>query len=156
MGWRPLAADLSLPTWLRQHPAMRGRLDSNAAGVPSCPLACHPGLQGVRWAEDVVDNEHMNKKKSKSEHGSRVAAAGNHGGGAARSTLAPLLPSALLHGQSADASCPAPLCAECCIFHRQRQFGEWSDDEDSDAECDECGEGSSQPPEQPQAPPPQT
>lgn len=29
--------------------------------------------------------------------------------------------------------------AECCIFHRQRQFGEWSDEEDSDAEC-ECGE----------------
>ena len=28
--------------------------------------------------------------------------------------------------------------AECCIFHRQRQFGEWSDDEDSD---DEGGEG---------------
>lgn len=51
---------------------------------------------------------------------------------------------------------PAPPCAaECCIFHRQRQFGEWSDDEDSDAECDECGEGGSQPAQQPQAPPPQ-
>lgn len=63
----------------------------------------------MRWAEDVVDNEFMNKKKSK----------------------------------------------KCCIFHRQRQFGEWSDDEDSDAECDECGEGGSQPAQQPQAPPPQ-
>ncbi|KAL4437506.1 hypothetical protein ABPG77_003487 [Micractinium sp. CCAP 211/92] len=49
--------------------------------------------KAVRWAEDVVDNEFMNKKKSK----------------------------------------------KCCIFHRQRQFGEWSDEEDSDAEC-ECGE----------------
>eukprot|EP00878_Enallax_costatus_P004146 GHUV01004375.1.p2 GENE.GHUV01004375.1~~GHUV01004375.1.p2 ORF type:complete len:115 (+),score=28.37 GHUV01004375.1:387-731(+) len=25
---------------------------------------------------------------------------------------------------------------KCCIFHKQRQFGEWSDDEDSDPECD--------------------
>lgn len=28
------------------------------------------------------------------------------------------------------------LWTECCIFHKQRQFGEWSDDEDSDVECD--------------------
>lgn len=46
-----------------------------------------------------------------------------------------------------------PMNAECCIFHRQRQFGEWSDGEDSDAECGECGEGGEQPQ---QAPPPQT
>lgn len=26
-------------------------------------------------------------------------------------------------------------CAECCIFHKQRPFGEWSDD-DSDNECE--------------------
>mmetsp|Transcript_21919 Transcript_21919/g.39078 ORF Transcript_21919/g.39078 Transcript_21919/m.39078 type:complete len:116 (-) Transcript_21919:203-550(-) len=25
---------------------------------------------------------------------------------------------------------------KCCIFHRRRQFGDWSDDEDSDEECD--------------------
>jgi hypothetical protein len=25
--------------------------------------------------------------------------------------------------------------AECCIFHKQRVFGEWSDGEDSDQEC---------------------
>lgn len=48
-------------------------------------------LQGVRWAEDVVDNEFMNKKSSK----------------------------------------------KCCIFHKQRPFGEWSDD-DSDTECNQC------------------
>lgn len=27
---------------------------------------------------------------------------------------------------------------KCCIFHKQRKFGEWSDGEDSDQECD-CG-----------------
>ncbi|EFN55081.1 hypothetical protein CHLNCDRAFT_134971 [Chlorella variabilis] len=59
--------------------------------------------KGVQWAEDVVDNEFMNKKKSK----------------------------------------------KCCIFHPQRQFGEWSDNEDSDAECD-CPDGACQPPDQPQ------
>lgn len=46
--------------------------------------------KGVKWAEGVVDNEHMCKKKSK----------------------------------------------KCCIFHKRREFGEWSDD-DSDSE-DEC------------------
>lgn len=28
---------------------------------------------------------------------------------------------------------------KCCIFHKKKKFGEWSDDEDSDSECDECG-----------------
>lgn len=27
------------------------------------------------------------------------------------------------------------LLAECCIFHMRRQFGDWSDDNDSDSEC---------------------
>mmetsp|Transcript_35461 Transcript_35461/g.78679 ORF Transcript_35461/g.78679 Transcript_35461/m.78679 type:complete len:118 (+) Transcript_35461:134-487(+) len=27
---------------------------------------------------------------------------------------------------------------KCCIFHKRRQFGEWSDDEDSDQDCTEC------------------
>lgn len=27
---------------------------------------------------------------------------------------------------------------KCCIFHKQRVFGEWSDDEDSDSECAQC------------------
>lgn len=47
--------------------------------------------KAVKWSEDVVDNEFMNKKSSK----------------------------------------------KCCIFHKQRPFGEWSDD-DSDTECVEC------------------
>ncbi len=33
--------------------------------------------------------------------------------------------------------------AECCIFHRRRRFGDWSDDEDSDKDsdtgCGDCG-----------------
>lgn len=29
---------------------------------------------------------------------------------------------------------------KCCIFHKQRAFGEWSDGEDSDAECEQCQE----------------
>ncbi|BDA48383.1 probable type 1 phosphatases regulator YPI1 [Coccomyxa sp. Obi] len=40
--------------------------------------------KAVKWSEDVVDNEFLNKKSSK----------------------------------------------KCCIFHKQRPFGEWSDDED--------------------------
>ena len=27
--------------------------------------------------------------------------------------------------------------AECCIFHKQKAFGEWSDD-DSDDDCKDC------------------
>ena len=27
--------------------------------------------------------------------------------------------------------------AECCIFHKQKSFGEWSDD-DSDDDCNDC------------------
>eukprot|EP01025_Chloroclados_australasicus_P018425 TRINITY_DN19660_c0_g1_i1.p6 TRINITY_DN19660_c0_g1~~TRINITY_DN19660_c0_g1_i1.p6 ORF type:complete len:105 (+),score=7.90 TRINITY_DN19660_c0_g1_i1:173-487(+) len=46
--------------------------------------------KAVKWAEGTVDNENMNKKKSK----------------------------------------------KCCIFHKRRQFGDWSDDEDSD--CEDC------------------
>lgn len=50
------------------------------------------GRGGVTWSGDVVDNEHMGKKKSK----------------------------------------------KCCIYHKPRTFGEWSDSEDSDHECDNC------------------
>lgn len=48
--------------------------------------------KGVRWAENVVDNEGLNRKSSK----------------------------------------------KCCIFHKQRNFGEWSDGEDSEEECEQC------------------
>ena len=50
------------------------------------------GRGGVTWSGDVVDNEHMGKKKSK----------------------------------------------KCCIYHKPRTFGEWSDSEDSDHECNHC------------------
>lgn len=53
----------------------------------------------------------------------------------------------------ADTPLPHPCHAECCIFHKQRQFGEWSDDEDSDAECG-CGPGGDQQPQQPPGPVP--
>ncbi len=46
----------------------------------------------VSWSDDVIDNEHMGKKKSK----------------------------------------------KCCIYHKPRTFGEWSDSEDSDHECGHC------------------
>jgi hypothetical protein len=41
---------------------------------------------------------------------------------------------------------PRPPAAECCIFHKQRPFGEWSDDEDSDSECGECKENQEEQP----------
>ncbi|GBF99603.1 hypothetical protein Rsub_12067 [Raphidocelis subcapitata] len=47
---------------------------------------------------------------------------------------------------------------KCCIFHKQRSWGDWSDGEDSDGEC-ACGPGDGkpdqqQPPQQPKGPPP--
>ncbi|KAK9836349.1 hypothetical protein WJX81_007690 [Elliptochloris bilobata] len=55
--------------------------------------------KAVRWANDVVDNEEMNKKKSK----------------------------------------------KCCIFHKQRPFGDWGEDDDaSDGDCEECAQSGQQ------------
>lgn len=61
-----------LPPQRWQHPAPLGNLGSTAqARWQRAHQLPHPlnlaWLQGVRWAEDVVDNEFMNKKKSKSE-----------------------------------------------------------------------------------------
>ncbi|PNG99661.1 hypothetical protein TSOC_014556 [Tetrabaena socialis] len=30
---------------------------------------------------------------------------------------------------------------KCCQFHKRRVFGEWSDEDDSDQECEECKPG---------------
>lgn len=76
-------------------------------------------MQAVRWSEEVVDNEFMNKKKSKSE------SAG----------VAFPQPVLLLVARYAHSS--PRLIAECCIFHRQKSFGDWSDN-DSDDECNDC------------------
>jgi hypothetical protein len=43
----------------------------------------------VRWSDDVVDNEHMGKRKSK----------------------------------------------KCCIYHKPRKFGEWSDSDSDSCDC---------------------
>lgn len=69
-------------------------------------------MQAVRWSEEVVDNEFMNKKKSVSL--------------------------SFCKSWSATASRLTVICsAECCIFHKQKSFGDWSDD-DSDDECKDC------------------
>ena len=44
------------------------------------------------------------------------------------------------------------ILAECCIFHKQREFGNWSDEDDSDAEGCDCQELDHQP-QQPQLKP---
>ena len=32
-------------------------------------------------------------------------------------------------------------CAECCIFHKQRPFGDWGDEDNaSDGDCDDCAQ----------------
>ena len=100
-------------------------------------------VQAVRWAEDVVEvDEFMDKKKSKSELVSNflhhISCAAMHPRLAPclwRCLIAPLPPprSPFSHGG-----------AECCVFHRQKQFGDWSDGEDSDSDgadgCEDCGD----------------
>ena len=76
-----------------------------------------PNVQAVRWSEEVVDNEFMNKKKSKSEF-----------------FLVCFTLACLWHMVSDSQPCS---CAECCIFHKQKSFGDWSDN-DSDDECNDC------------------
>lgn len=79
-------------------PTTRGDPGAQDAAPPArSPAAdsAQPPPTTVRWSQDVVDNEHMNKKKSK----------------------------------------------KCCIYHKPRVFGEWSDT-DSDSEergCHNCG-----------------
>jgi hypothetical protein len=67
-----------------------------------------------------------------------------------RCTPPPLSPSHPLTNRA-----PHPPPQECCIFHKQRSFGDWSDGEDSDGEC--CGPAGDGKPDQqqpPAAPPP--
>lgn len=41
---------------------------------------------------------------------------------------------------------------KCCQFHKRRAFGDWSDEDDSDAECDCNNPGDPQGPPQPSQP----
>jgi hypothetical protein len=82
-------------------------------------------LQGVQWAEDVVDNEALNKKKSKSKLSVEFAV---------RFHMAMLVAQALRRSNPLH----VVIFVECCIFHKQKAFGEWSDEEDSDDECEIC------------------
>ncbi len=118
--------------------------------------------QGVKWSEDVVEvNETSGKKSSKSEnaragarHGARAGAqdAPQQRQDDSAKAHAPLVVHASVHSRDGPACSPprpaashtrmrgAPwLCAECCIFHRRRKFGDWSDDDDSDVEG--CADG---------------
>ena len=70
-------------------------------------------LQAVRWAEDVVDNELMNKRSSK------------------RTPLLALTVLLRLQLQLRLGHSHLVL-AECCIFHKQRQFGDWDDTSDDE------------------------
>ena len=72
-----------------------------------CVLQEKKRRKSVQWVEETVDNEHMNKKSSKS---------------ASSAFLCPLALNA-----------PAPF-AECCIYHKPRKFDE-SDSEESDYEA---------------------
>ncbi|PNW86725.1 hypothetical protein CHLRE_02g095110v5 [Chlamydomonas reinhardtii] len=38
---------------------------------------------------------------------------------------------------------------KCCQFHKRRAFGEWSDEDDSDAECEQCSKPEQKPEEGP-------
>ena len=59
---------------------------------------------------------------------------------------------------SHDSNLILPNLACRVLFHRRRQFGDWSDEEDSDAEGSlpqDCGQQKSKAPEQSQGPQPQ-
>jgi len=82
----------------REHAGVLGEAAQGSSTEHVLTVRSQPRIEptqdrgGVTWSEDVVDNEHMGKKKSK----------------------------------------------KCCIYHKPRTFGEWSDSEDSDHECDHC------------------
>ena len=124
---------LAVCSWCRGFDSTLGTKEKSQ-GLSATPLlekrhnCCLSGLlltclnmQAVRWSEEVVDNELMNKKKSKSESA-----------GVAFPQPVLLLAARWLLTVS------LVLIAECCIFHKQKSFGDWSDD-DSDDECGDCG-----------------
>ncbi len=43
----------------------------------------------------------------------------------------------LMHTTCVVSDSHSCLFAECCIFHKQKSFGDWSDN-DSDDECNDC------------------
>ena len=83
--------------------------------------------KALKWSDDTVDNEGMGKKSSKS-----IA-------------LVNCMPYPTDTYAANTVPSPPDTCAECCIFHARRQFGDWSDD--SDDECnpaaDNAGAGTS-------------
>ncbi len=93
----------------------------------------------VRWSEDVEEiNEFSGKFKSKSRSRMWLRQAFSKAALSVRSRYA-------LEALSPWTAGPR---AECCQFHKRRVFGEWSDEDDSDAECD-CNN----PGDAPQGPP---
>lgn len=81
------------PAAVVQHPGEQGGAQSTSyanspppAEVLTLRLMPRRKKKAVRWSNDVVDNEHMNKKSSK----------------------------------------------KCCVFHRQRAFGNFSDSDDDE------------------------
>ncbi|EIE27775.1 hypothetical protein COCSUDRAFT_52266 [Coccomyxa subellipsoidea C-169] len=66
------------------HPSSQPSSSNGVAEIVTLRLTPRRKKKAVKWSEDVVDNEFLNKKSSK----------------------------------------------KCCIFHKQRPFGEWSDNED--------------------------
>ncbi|GAX83928.1 hypothetical protein CEUSTIGMA_g11352.t1 [Chlamydomonas eustigma] len=79
----------SSSTTLQEEPGEARHKDSNVVETLTLRLVPRRKKKGVKWSQEVVDNEFLGKKSSK----------------------------------------------KCCIFHKQRVFGEWSDGEDSDQEC---------------------
>ena len=80
------------------------------------------GNLNVEWKDDVVDNEHMNKKKSKSKvapHTSRLPRRSRLVARLGPPFISPLTPPPL-----------PPSSAECCIFKKKREFDESSDESD--------------------------
>jgi hypothetical protein len=123
-----------------------------AAAVPVGVIKLKAPVRRVVWGDEVVDNEGLGKRSSKSTCSAHVsfAAAGSRSACFRDTVLclacgyAPYGHSCVWrwrsHGLCCTEMATMRMCehsfvrgAECCIYHKPRRFGESSSDEDSDS-----------------------
>lgn len=80
----------------------------------------------VKWTEDVVDNEHMNKKKSNS---------------APRAMQFRRRLLVVFFFCFSDVHLPPIRFLECCLYQKPRQFGESDSEDECDSDLENCHHG---------------